>query len=252
MSKRIAHLAKARVVRQFPSTKQLNVNIELSQPGGASSQSAGVLANAERPPDTNILEEPLQDTFYSTELSPEELSFEDETGSDKFDDDESSTDESSDDESGDDESSDDESGDDELEDGELDLELVADETEINAAINYPETVLGLEWRRGASESLKRSYGSGSKSTTKRQRRHQRELEQAASNTANIVDLFKRQRNLEIPVTRIGAHQSTRRRLEKLNCALEDLDCLIKSKKAQVRTYGPVIAPGGDFERRHRW
>ena len=39
------------------------------------------------------------------------------------------------------------------------------------------------------------------------------------------------------------------RLEKLNRALDDLGRLIKSSKAQVRTYGHIVL--GDFDRRHR-
>lgn len=250
MSKRKTQLTKA---RQVLSTKR-RVNIKLSPLEAASSRSTGVLrvANAEeRPRDIGTLEEQPQDAD-DIELSPEELSLDDETrsdSSDEFDDDESSTngDDSDDDDSGNDDSSDDES-----EDGESDLEQIADETEIDATINRPGTLLKLEWRRGAGESLKRPYGSGSESTTKRRRRHQREMERAASNTANIVDLFKRQHGLRIPVKQTGSHKSTRHsRLRKLNSALEDLERLIKSNKAQVRTYGHVIAPGGDFDRRHR-
>jgi hypothetical protein len=50
----------------------------------------------------------------------------------------------------------------------------------------------LRWTNEAekAKTSKRPYGSGSDSTEKRRRRHQRELGEAAENTLNISDLFK--------------------------------------------------------------
>src|SRR5882762_6810407 len=126
--------------------------------------------------------------------------------------------------------------DDEVSDGEVsndtepELEVTADETEVevDTTINRPK--YKLEWKENAGKSLKRPYGSGSERTMKRRRRHQRELEQAAANTRNIVDLFKQQQGLKVPVKRAG-RSSQQLRLEKLNRALDDLDRLIKSSKA---------------------
>ena len=66
---------------------------------------------------------------------------------------------------------------------------------------------------------------------------------------NIVDLFKKQQGLKVPVKRTG--RSSLLRLRKLNRALEDLNYLIKSSKAQVRLYGHIIVSEGNFDRRHQ-
>jgi hypothetical protein len=162
---------------------------------------------------------------------------------------------------GSDESSVDELGEsefeDEVSDGEVsddteeEQELTADETEVemDSLVNGPEVEYRLEWKEDAGKSLKRPYGSGSERTMKRRRRHQRELEQAALNTMNIVDLFKKQQGLKVPVKRTG--RSSLLRLRKLNRALEDLNYLIKSSKAQVRLYGHIIVSEGNFDRRHQ-
>jgi hypothetical protein len=61
----------------------------------------------------------------------------------------------------------------------------------DAESNSVNIVPTLEWREGAGKPLKRPYGVGSESTRKRQRRRERELKQAASNTLDITDLFRR-------------------------------------------------------------
>jgi predicted Zn-dependent protease len=119
---------------------------------------------------------------------------------------------------------------------------------VDTTVNHPE--YKLEWKESAGKSLKRPYGSGSERTMKRRRRHQRELEQAAANTRNIVDIFKQQQGLKAPAKRAG-RSSQQLRLEKLNRALDDLDRLIKSSKALVRTYGHIVVSEGDFDRRYR-
>jgi hypothetical protein len=210
----------------------------------------------------NSLEELLQSVSGSEELQSFDISecpsFDqvdweytscDETDSDVSDSDDSSH-ECSADELGENEFDDEVSGGEMSSDTELELEVTADETEVgvDTTVNRPE--YKLEWKENAGKSLKRPYGSGSERTMKRRRKHQRELEQAAANTRNIVDIFKQQQGLKAPAKRAG-RSSQQLRLEKLNRALDDLDRLIKSSKVQVRTYGHIVVSEGDFDRRHR-
>ena len=252
-SKRRVQLAKA---RQKLSVKRA----EQTSTGSQSNRDQTVTP---QPQNTNSSEELLQSVGGSEELqqsfdilecpSFDQVNWEytscDETDSDISDSDDSSH-ECSADELGENEFDDEVSDDEVSNDSEPELEVTADETEVevDTTVNRPE--YKLEWKENAGKSLKRPYGSGSERTMKRRRRHQRELEQAAANTRNIVDLFKQQQGLKVPVKRAG-RSSQQLRLEKLNRALDDLDRLIKSSKAQVRTYSHIVVLEGDFDRRHR-
>jgi len=117
----------------------------------------------------------------------------------------------------------------------------------------------LAWKEGAGQSLKRQYGTGSQSTAKRQRRHQRELDQAASNTHKIFDIFKRQQDLGISmndkeqcfkVPRAKKVREEGQKERKLELGLEDMQKLLRSKTAQVKRYGHLLFPETDFHRRH--
>jgi len=121
----------------------------------------------------------------------------------------------------------------------------------------------LECKEGGEESLKRPYGlvssKPSRSTVKRQRRHQRELEHAASNTYKIADLFKRQQDLgmyiknEKQCTKVSPAKKTREKGQEertRQLAQEDMEKLLNSKKAQIKKYGHLLFPRSDFYRRH--
>jgi hypothetical protein len=175
---------------------------------------------------------------------------------------ESSLDYSSSDESN--ESSSDDTSSDDVESSSDDFKSSSDESDVepldgNAESNPFKIVPTLEWSEEAGKYLKRQYGVGSRSTRKRQRMHERELEQAASNTFNIVDLFKRQQDLGVSLkstrstekSNPGPRSKKRIQPGEKNSALDDLNRLLKSKTAQIKKYGYILCPESDFDRRHR-
>lgn len=157
-----------------------------------------------------------------------------------------SSDESSSDESSSDELSSEESGAGEDED--------TDKTDSNC----PQSEI--KWSDGAGKNLRSSYGTGSRATRTRERKRQRELDQAASKSLSIVSIFKRQRDLGIsmknnepspittPLSAVGRGEARGKMARRL--ALEDLERLLKLKTEQVKKYGHVLSPQGDFYRRH--
>lgn len=126
---------------------------------------------------------------------------------------------------------------------------IADEIE-STGVMVVKNVNTLKWREGAGSNLKRSYGSGSERTTKRQRRHQRELARAASNTPDITDLFRRSQELQGLRLRLSPIDTEASRHEKRRSALEDLQKLLSCKTLQIEKYGHVLLPQSDFYRRH--
>lgn len=242
-SKRKAHLARARQILCAQRIRLAATNHDsLSDPSTNLHANNGPTGTEEPLRDVDCLEEveELQQNTNDSESSPGEASSDDSSG------DESNSDESSSDESSSDES---------------DLESIASDTESVEALDpkVSSTVPVLEWREGAGQFLKRPYGSGSESTRKRQRRHERELKRAASQTYNIIDLFRRQQDLGISVrsARDTGNLNPDSRLrqgaqpEERDCALNDLVHLLKSKPAQIKKYGHILYPESDFDRRHR-
>jgi hypothetical protein len=122
----------------------------------------------------------------------------------------------------------------------------------------------LRWTDEAekAKTLKRPYGSGSDSTEKRRRRHQRELGEAAKNTLNIADLLKRQQELGTSmssrpdppstsvVTPLRVVSPSVLANQTKASALKDLEKLLRLKTEQIRIYGRVLPPTSDFFRRH--
>lgn len=70
--------------------------------------------------------------------------------------------------------------------GGLDVEL--EEPRFEEAAPLRNTVEGLRWNKEGENKLKGSYGKGSRSTKKRQRKVTKELEKEASKTHNIMAL----------------------------------------------------------------
>ena len=113
-----------------------------------------------------------------------------------------------------------------------------------------------------AKTSKRPYGSGSRATEKRRRRHQRELGEAVENTLNIADLFKRQQELGVStssrpdppfasvVTPLRVVSPSALANQTKASALKDLEKLLRLKTEQIRKYGRVLPPGSDYFRRH--
>jgi hypothetical protein len=137
----------------------------------------------------------------------------------------------------------------------------------NESAPIPESCTMLRWNDEAGKDIRAMRGSGSKSTMKRARRHQQELEKAASQSYSIVGLFERQRSLQLsteaqdgtcvaplkdiergmPTTSVIARQTKENaRYE----ALRDLKRFLGLKKEQMRKYKKLLIPGKDFHRRH--
>jgi len=131
-----------------------------------------------------------------------------------------------------------------------------DETEAVSTTNHVEIASLLSWKEGAGKSLKRPYGSGSERTAKRQRKHRRELEKAASSCLDLPSLFRRQEDLGLSSKECRPAIMTRRQAvqqhtkEKRHLALEDLEKLLHCKTRQVQVYGHCLFLGSDFYRRH--
>ena len=71
------------------------------------------------------------------------------------------------------------------------------ETE-NQPVKQSRSALGqLQWNRDAGKGLRGAYGSGSRSTHKRERKKVEALESEAKKSCNIVALFNRQRELNL-------------------------------------------------------
>jgi hypothetical protein len=131
----------------------------------------------------------------------------------------------------------------------------------------PESHITLHWNDEAGKDIRGTRGTGSKSTEKRARRHQRELEKAASQSYSIVGLFERQRSLGLSMeaqdgTRAVPLQDIERGTPKASLtacqtkenarhdALQDLKRFLSLKGEQKRKYGKLLTPGKDFHRRH--
>ena len=120
----------------------------------------------------------------------------------------------------------------------------------------------LQWTDKAekAKTSKRPYGSGSGSTEKRRRKHQRELGQAAEGTLNIASLFKRQQELAIstsnrpnppsPLTPPSVVSQGALEKQERASAIKDLETLLRLRTEQIRKYGHIIFPGSDLFRRH--
>jgi hypothetical protein len=154
-----------------------------------------------------------------------------------------------------------------------DLDTVGEEDEGNttdsdndmpvSAANESASIL--RWNDEAGKDIRAMRGTGSRSTRKRARRHQRGLEKAASQSYSIVALFNRQRSLLMEAqngTRVAPLKDIERGMpmtsvtdrqtkENARCeALRYLKRFLGLKKEQMMKYGKLLTPGKDFHRRH--
>ena len=145
------------------------------------------------------------------------------------------------------------------------------ETE-NQLINESRSALGqLQWNRDAGKGLRGAYGSGSRSTHKRERKKAEALECEAKKSCNIVALFNRQRELNLysptvqensvptmpmqltpgPLSMVPRGGSTPvSKKEKLQASLEDLKNLLRRVTDQEKKYGERLNINGNFYLRH--
>ena len=133
---------------------------------------------------------------------------------------------------------------------------------VNESTPIPGPDLGshtrLSWNDEAGKDIRSIRGTGSKSTEKRARRRQRELEKAASQSYSIVGLFERQPSLGLSMgaqggTRTGPLKEIEFGMPKENArheALQDLKRFLNLKGEQQKKYGKPLIPGKDFHRRH--
>ena len=156
----------------------------------------------------------------------------------------------------------------ESEDIESELDNEIEYLRIDAQPRSASNTLGqLRWKQDAGKSLRGAYGSGSRSTHKRERKKAEALECEAKKSCNIVALFQRQRELNLhsptvqdnpmptlpiqstpgPVVPRGG--STPKK-EELRAALEDLKNLLRRVSDQEKKYGERLNINGNFYLRH--
>lgn len=141
---------------------------------------------------------------------------------------------------------------------------------------------GLKWNKEGERSLRGGYGSGSKSSRKRERKSARELEKEGSKSYNIEALWQRSRELgilsavnshdglglspkslpinpELPTSSLsdvpwgGRSLMSKHEISKNQrvSALNDLTKLLKSVKAQEKEYdGNKLSPHSNYYRGH--
>jgi hypothetical protein len=132
----------------------------------------------------------------------------------------------------------------------------------NNSTSTTESRMGLCWNDEAENHIRGPRGT-SKRTEKRARRHQRELEKAASQSHSIVNLFQRQRNLglsmeaHVEITqetkRISPEDRKKAQEDKGKArqeALDDLKQLLNHEEEQTNKYGKLFVTGKNFHRRH--
>ena len=133
--------------------------------------------------------------------------------------------------------------------------------------------LPLRWNQDAGKNLRGAYGSGSRSTHKRERRKAKALECEAKKSCNIVAVFGRQRELNLSlsptvqensmpttlpmqsaplsmVPRGGPALQPVSKKEELRAALEDLKHLLRRVSDQEKKYGEQLNINGNFYLRH--
>ncbi|KAN0076035.1 hypothetical protein V8E54_007305 [Elaphomyces granulatus] len=133
--------------------------------------------------------------------------------------------------------------------------------------------LPLRWNQDAGKNLRGAYGSGSRSTHKRERRKAKALECEAKKSCNIVAVFGRQRELNLSlsptvqdnsmpttlpmqsaplsmVPRGGPALQPVSKKEELRAALEDLKHLLRHVSDQEKKYGERLNINGNFYLRH--
>jgi hypothetical protein len=137
----------------------------------------------------------------------------------------------------------------------------------NDSAPTPQSDITLRWNDEAGKNIRGRPGTGSTRTEQRVRRHQLELEKAASQSYSIVSLFQRQRSLGLSM---GAEDGTctvplkdvehgkaktsvntcRMKADARHEALQDLKRFLGLKGEQKRKYGKVLNPGKNLHCRH--
>lgn len=123
----------------------------------------------------------------------------------------------------------------------------------------------IRWTNGADKNLRGTWGSGSKSTEKRARRTQRQLQSAAAQSYSLVGLFERQQQSKHITSDIHGKNNVPRtcspppaRTNKIynleearKTTAAELDRLLLLPTEQRKKYGSVIDPRSSFYLRHR-
>jgi hypothetical protein len=138
----------------------------------------------------------------------------------------------------------------------------------NDSAPIPQSGITLRWNNEAGKNIRGMPGTGSKSTEIRVRRHQLELEKAASQSYSIIGLFERQRSLglsmgaeedgtrTVPLTDIERGKAKtsvmprRTREDARHEALKDLKRFLGLQGEQKKKYGKLLKQGKNFHRRH--
>jgi hypothetical protein len=161
-------------------------------------------------------------------------------------------------------SSDSDSADEGSEEGVTDSDDNAAADVDNNSSLIPQSGITLRWNDEAGKNIKGMLGTGSKSTEKRVRRRQLELEKAASQSYSIVGLFERQRSLRLSIEAEGRTPAVplkdvehgkpmithKTKEDVCHEALQDLKRFLGLKGEQKRQYRKFLKPGSDFHRHH--
>jgi hypothetical protein len=128
------------------------------------------------------------------------------------------------------------------------------------------TSIPIRWNEDGEKALRGKWGKGSASTQKRARRAQREFKATALQSHSIVDMFQRQRDIQLRIN--GAESSeivTEENVfnstpsspplndldEAYRAATAKLSKLLQRQTEQKRVYGSAIDPKSSFYLRHR-
>lgn len=134
----------------------------------------------------------------------------------------------------------------------------------DAGDNRHQSKVVLEWHPDAGKSLRQRYGSGSRTTSYRQKKRQASLQREASQHYSIKELFKRQEAISrehdaskvVPLSDIAHGRSTEPSLERSMAenarlaASEDLKRLLQLPTLQKKKYGYIMSGRSDFLKRH--
>lgn len=111
----------------------------------------------------------------------------------------------------------------------------------------------LKWNKEGEQALRGTYGKGSRSTSKRQRKSAKESAKQASESYNIMALWQRSKDSDLseiprgrPLPLTAPQVFIKKRVE----ALRDLDRLLENVTEQEKKYGDRLAPQSNYYRRH--
>lgn len=159
-----------------------------------------------------------------------------------------------------------------LDEGGLDVEL--EEPRSEEAVPLRNAVKEIRWNKEGENNLKGSYGKGSRSTKKRQRKATKELAKEAAKTHNIIALWQRNRDLglisktnsQLGLPEPGPESESNPSPPDLSVppgftppqshkeqqieALNDMPRLIELVTEQEKKYGDRLSPHSNYYQRH--